>query len=186
MSLALAVGQRIRITDPEGQQVADLVAFCRRDLDEWFSGPRTMDYAGTLRITKGHVLYSNRSRAMLVIEEDTVGRHDLLFAPCSREMFEVQYGAGDHPNCLASLTEALRLYGVPMERIPTPFNIFMNVDIDSDTGAVTVRPPLSGAGSHIVLRAEMDLIVAVSACSAEKTNAGSLGPIEVEILGEGM
>lgn len=118
---------------------------------------------------------------MLVVEEDTVGRHDLLFAACSREMFEIQYEDADHPNCLHSLAHALLPHNVAVDRIPTPFNVFMNVEIDSESGAVSVLPPLSRSGSYLTLRAEMDLVAAVSACSAERTNAGTLGPIKIEI-----
>ncbi|UCE61166.1 MAG: urea carboxylase-associated family protein [Phycisphaerales bacterium] len=179
-AVTLSEGGELTVIDPLGKQVADLIAFRADDTEEWLSSGRTLDYAGALRITRGHTLFSNRSAPMLEIVSDDVGRHDFLFASCSREMFVRQYGVENHANCLDALTAALRSYSITADRIPTPFNIFMNVDIDPDTGALTIREPLSRPGSRIVFRAMLDLVVAVSACPAEKTNAGKPGPIVIE------
>ena len=177
----LSPGQELTIIDVAGGQVADLFCFARADDNEWLSNGRTFDYNGTLRLTQGHVLYSNRSRPMLRIIEDTVRRHDFLYAPCSVEMFRLQYGIEEpHPNCLDNLSRAVAVYGLSGERIVTPFNAFMNVEIDS-SGELAIEPPLSRAGDRIGFRAEMELIVAVSACSAEVCNGGSCTPIEIAI-----
>ena len=146
-SWLLRQDQQIRITDPMGKQVADLVAFAADDWTEWLSSGRTFDYNRTLRMTTGHTLYSDRSRPMLVIEEDTVGRHDFLFAACSREMFARQGADPEHANCLDALVAALADFSITADRIPTPFNVFMNVDIDAATGALTIRAPVSVPGS---------------------------------------
>lgn len=180
-AITLPEGDELTVIDPLGKQVADLIAFRANDIEEWLSSGRTLDYARTLRITEGHTLFSNRSAPMLEIVSDSVGHHDFLFAPCSREMFARQYGVENHPNCLDALAAALRSYFITSDRIPTPFNIFMNVDVDQDTGALKIREPLSKPGSRIVFRARMNLIVAVSACSAEATNAGELGPIVIAV-----
>jgi len=72
----LRAGQELRVIDIEGEQVADLIAFNRSDKSEWLSSGRSIDYANRIYLTKGDVLYSNRSRPMLTIIEDDVGRHD--------------------------------------------------------------------------------------------------------------
>jgi len=179
--LLLKTGQCLRVIDPEGEQVADLVAFAYLDLTEWLSNGRTFDYNGTIYLTQGHVLYSSRSRPMLTILADDVGRHDFLFAPCSQEMFQLQYGITDpHPNCLDNLAQALQADGVQSHMIPTPFNIFMNVEI-APNGALHIHPPRSRAGDSITLRAEMDLLVAVAACSAATCNSGRCKPVDLEV-----
>ncbi len=167
------------VVDPLGEQVADFMAFAMGDKREWLSSGRTIDYANTIFVSTGHALYSNRSRVMLRIEEDTVGRHDLLLTPCSRETFEIIYGhTGPHPSCLANIVEALRPYGVESDDVPTTLNLFMNVAVAGD-GTLTIGVPHSRAGGRIRLRAEMDLWVAVTACSAELSNNGSFKPIDV-------
>src|SRR5438270_11026765 len=138
----LSAGSLLRIIDVEGEQVADVAAF-GLDKEEWLSSGRTIDYNSTLRFTAGHVLYSNRSRPMLTIERDTVGRHDFLFAPCSPEMFAKLYGFGPgHPSCFENLAANLAAFGVPPDRIPTTFNAFMNTEI-SPEGEIKVIPPAS-------------------------------------------
>lgn len=172
----------LRVIDPEGQQVADLIAFAARDTGEWLSSGRTIDYGSTIYPSTGCTLYSNRSRPMLTVVEDMVGRHDFLLTPCSPEMFRILYNEqGHHPSCLENLVMSLTPFGIARDAIPTTFNIFMNV-IVRPSGAVEVMPPLSRAGDYIELRAEQDLIVGLTACSSEKSNNGSLKPIDYEII----
>ncbi len=178
----LAKGQRLRVIDPRGEQVADLVAFARDDKAEWLSSGRSLDYANTIYLTTGHVLYSNRSRPMFTILADDVGRHDFLLTPCSIETFRIIYDhKGDHPSCFGNLAENLAPFGIEPDSIPTTFNIFMNVDV-LPSGELKIGPPRSKAGESIELRAEMDLIVGLTACSAEMSNNYSFKPIEFEVL----
>ena len=177
----LGRGRMLKIIDPQGEQVSDLTAFAREDAREWLSSGRTIDYANTIYLTKGHTLYSNRSRPMFAIVEDTVGRHDFLLTPCSRDTFRLLYDFHDyHPSCFENLTRGLAPFGVAPDMIPTTFNVFMNVVV-LPTGELRIDPPPSRAGDHILLRAEIDLIVGVTACSAEKSNNFSFKPIDVEV-----
>jgi uncharacterized protein YcgI (DUF1989 family) len=177
----LGEGELLTVTDPEGMQVADLLAFNAADLEEVISSGRTLDYAETIRLTTGHALYSNRSRPMLTIVADTVGVHDFLLTPCSVETFRHFYpDQPEHRGCFGNLAAALEPYGVTPDAIPTAFNCFMNVPVAPD-GRLTVEPPLSKAGDHIVFRAEMDLIVGLTACSAYASNGGSFKPIAYRV-----
>jgi uncharacterized protein YcgI (DUF1989 family) len=174
-------GQTLRVIDPLGEQVADLIAFAHQDRAEWLSSGRTLDYNNTIYLTAGHALYSNRSRVMLTIVADTVGRHDFLYTPCSPETFSIIYKTeGHHPSCFENLAGGLRRFDIAPDSIPTTFNIFMNVDI-LPSGELTIGPPRSRAGDHIDFRAEMDLIIGLTACSAEMSNNYRFKPIEYEI-----
>ena len=178
----LRQGQCLRVTDLLGEQVADLVAFNRADLAEWLSSGRSIDYANTIYLTKGHVLYSNRSNPMFEIIQDDVGRHDFLLTPCSLETFRIIYhDASYRPSCFENLYKHLAPYGLSPDSIPTTFNIFMNVEIAAD-GQLTIGPPRSKAGESVTFRAEMDLVVGLTACSAEMSNNYSFKPIGYEIL----
>ncbi|MEY2551432.1 MAG: uncharacterized protein QOG12_1576 [Verrucomicrobiota bacterium] len=177
----LAKGQQMRVIDPEGEQVADFIAFNRADKSEWLSSGRSIDYANRIYLTKGDVLYSNRSRPMLTIAGDDVGRHDFLLTPCSPETFQIIYkNHAAHPSCFANLATHLAAFGIAPDSIPTTFNIFMNVEIDAN-GELKILPPRSKAGDSILLRAEMDLIVGLTACSAEMSNNYRFKPIGYEI-----
>ncbi|MEQ8345462.1 MAG: urea carboxylase-associated family protein [Sneathiellaceae bacterium] len=175
-------GQRLTVIDPQGEQVSDMVAYAAGDTAEAISSGRTLDYAGRLFLTTGDPLYSNRSRVMLQIEEDTVGRHDFLLTPCSADTFRIIYGHADpHRGCHGNLAAALAPWGIGPDRIPVAFNIFMHVDIDGDTGALTVLPPKSRAGDRTTFRAEMDLVIGLTACSAEQSNNYAFKPIHYRI-----
>lgn len=179
----LRQGQIVRIIDPRGEQVSDLTAFAKDDISEWLSSGRSIDYANTIYLTTDHVLYSNNSRPMFTIIDDRVGRHDFLLTPCSPETFKIIYNhQGHHPSCFGNLAQNLAPFGIAPNTIPTTFNIFMNVNI-LPNGELRIDPPSSKAGDYIELRAEMDLIVGVTACSAEMSNNYSFKPIDVEIYG---
>jgi uncharacterized protein YcgI (DUF1989 family) len=179
----------LRVMDPEGEQVSDVVAFTspgpgRADASEWLSSGRTIDYNNTIYQTTAHILYSNRSNPMFTILEDKVGRHDFLLTPCSPETFEILYEEheGYHSSCLENLTENLKRFGIRADDIPTTFNVFMNVEVLS-SGKIAIGAPLSKPGDFVDLRAERDLVVGVTACSAEKSNNHALKPIDLMVYG---
>lgn len=178
----LKKGQRLKVIDPTGQQVSDMVLFNADDVREKISSGKTLDFEETILITKGNHLWSNRSKKMMGILEDTNGRNDFLLAPCSPETFELMYDyKGYHPSCFENLYTHLKQYKIEPDDVPTAFNVFMNVQFAAD-GKLSVLPPLSKAGDYVLFEAEMDLIVALTACSAEDSNGGSFKPIHYEIL----
>lgn len=178
----LRAGEHLTVIDPRGEQVADLTAFWLDDVSEWLSGGRTIDYANRIYPRQGDVLYSNRSRPMLTIGSDTAGRHDFLLSPCSPEMFQRLYGIDEsRPSCFGNLERNLAPYGISANAIPTTLNLFMNVVPDAETGELTIGAPHSRAGDRVTLRAETDLVVGLTACSAEKSNNGSFKPIDFRV-----
>lgn len=181
-SFKLRAGDLLRVYDPMGEQVADLFAFADGDSACSLSSGRSIDYAGKIYLSSGDTLYANDSRAMFTIGADTVGRHDFLLTPCSQEMFEKLYHCQvHHPSCFENLCIAFAPHGVQPQQISTTFNIFMNVAVDAD-GVVRVLPPTSRPGDFIELRAEMDLVCGLTACSAEQSNNGSFKPIDFSIV----
>jgi uncharacterized protein YcgI (DUF1989 family) len=181
VAIELAKGQRLTVIDPEGCQVADLLAYGHEDIREVLSNGRTLDYEETIRITTGNRLWSNRSNVMLTLEADTVGCHDFLLTPCSIDTFLHFYPDKPvHRGCFGNLAEALAPYGVTEDAIPVAFNVFMNVPVAPD-GKISVEPPLSKAGDSLTLRAEMNLVIGLTACSAYASNGGSFKPIDYKV-----
>ena len=94
-------GQVLTVTDVEGVQVADLLAYNADDIREVVSNGRTFDYAESIQLTTGNVLHSNRSNRMLTtITEDTVGRHNFLLTPCNEATF--RYSTRTSPSIAAA------------------------------------------------------------------------------------
>lgn len=178
----LKAGETLKVIDPEGEQVSDMVLFNAVDIREKISSGKTLDFENTLLITKGHHLWSNRSRQMMEILEDTNGRNDFLLAPCSPETFQILYNDPEyHPSCFENLATNLAAFGVQPDDIPTAFNIFMNVQF-SPEGVLSVDPPLSKAGDYMLFKATMDLIVGLTACSAEQSNNYRFKPIQYQVI----
>jgi len=171
--LVLKRGEQLRVVDPEGGQSGDVMAFSL-DGRQRLSNGRTFDYGGKIYLSTGDVLWSDASEPLLTIVADDVGRHDFLYASCSREMFVKEYGLQDHANCTDNLRAGLRDVGVDAGPMQPAFNVFMNVDIDP-TGRLILQTPRSRAGDGIVFRAEQDLAIALSACPAILCNGGSKG-----------
>lgn len=182
-TVELGIGDELLIIDPEGQQVSDLVAFGCPDRGEYLSSGRSLDYASRLWLSTGDVLYSNRSRPMFTILEDTCGRHDFTLTPCSKDTFRIIYGEDEgRPGCEGNLAAVLAPYDIGVDRIPIAFNIFMHVVVDATTGQFRVQAPLSKAGDFLRLRAEMPLLVAMTACSAGQSNNFCFKPIDYQIV----
>jgi len=181
-AISLQRGQFLTVIDPEGEQVSDLVAFSADDHAEYISSGRSIDYASRLFLTTGDTLYSNRSRPMLRIIADEVGRHDFTLTPCSADTFRIIYG-DEHPHhgCQGNLERVLAPHGIGSDAIPIAFNVFMHVDVNGKTGEIRVLPPLSRAGDRIVFEAAMDLVVAMTACSAGQSNNFRYKPIDFEV-----
>lgn len=163
-------GQYVAVEDIDGGQVADFFAEALGQEEEFLSTGVTIDCNESLRLKVGDVLYTNRYRPMFEVVRDDVGEHDLLHPSCRTEMFDFFYRNGEgHPNCLDNLNRSLgRRYA-----ILHPLNVFMHTRINVD-GSIAVLAPLSRSGDQLVLRALMEVRVAVAACSVSESqcNAG--------------
>src|SRR5262252_9944961 len=177
-------GDQLRVVNTHGGQTGDLMAYTSDGMDRLSNG-RTFDYNGKIYLSTGDVLWSDRSEPMLTIVADDVGRHDFLYSPCSLEMYHIQYGVtGYHANCHDNLCAELRKLSIVPDPLPTAFNFFMNVEVQRD-GRLVFAPPRSRAGGSLVVRAEMDLDVALSSCPASTCNGGAQPrPLAFEILRE--
>lgn len=183
LGFRLMRGQVIRVTDVEGEQVADFVAYRADDRSERLDPSVTMDALHAMKVKPGDMIYSNKYKPMLTIMEDTVGQHDWINSACRPEMYEFLYNKRDHISCYANLNEALAPFEIPAPDQHYTFNLFMNTIIQP-SGQILVEKPLSKAGDYIELRAEMDLIVAISACPCSESlcNGYKCTPIRVDII----
>jgi uncharacterized protein YcgI (DUF1989 family) len=180
-AVRLSPGDVLRVTDIEGRQVADLVAFNAHDTAEHLSQGFTRANNDKAGLLVGDQLFSNLNSPMLTVVKDTVGVHDLLFPPCSRYLYEHVFGVHGKTGCREHLTDALEPFGIGFAQVTDPFNVFMNTAIDD--GRMAIYEPHSRAGDHVDLRAEMDLVVAVSSCAADVNacNGDALTPIGLAV-----
>ena len=167
-------GQHVKIVNTKGQQVVDTWAFNPEDLREFMSMEHSRVAIGRIIPGAGDVLVTNRRRPILTLVEDTSGGiHDTLFASCDRWRYELLGCAEYHDNCTDNLWAALKALGLEPPETPAPLNLFMNIPV-IDGNHVEIRPPVSTPGSYVSLRAEMDCILAFSACPQDMVPVNGL------------
>jgi uncharacterized protein YcgI (DUF1989 family) len=185
-AVRLDKGQRIKIINTKGQQVVDTWAFNAGNLREFMSMEHSRVAIDRIIPGVGDGLVTNRRRPILTLVEDTSGGiHDTLFAACDRWRYELLGCREHHDNCTDNLAAGLAALGLTPPEIPAPLNLFMNIPV-VDGNRVEVRPPVSTPGSYVTLRAEMNSILAFSACPQDMlpVNGLAMRPTEAhfEIL----
>ena len=157
-------GQIVKVINTHGQQVVDTWAFNRADLTEFMSMEHSRTALGRIMPLAGQAMVTNRRRPILAVVEDTSGGiHDTLLAACDRYRYELLGCEEYHDNCTDNLAAALAELNLVPSETPSPWNLFMNIPVESD-GTVSFQPPVSRPGDYVMLRAEMDCIIAFSAC----------------------
>ncbi len=157
-------GRRLKVINTHGQQVIDTWAFSQADVTEFMSMEHTRTATNRFLARVGDSMVTNRRRPILTLEEDTSpGIHDTLIAACDRYRYELLGVAGYHDNCTDNLVAAMAELDLAPPEIPSPWNLFMNIPVKPD-GSLSFEPAVSRPGDYVLLRAEMDCIVAFSAC----------------------
>jgi uncharacterized protein YcgI (DUF1989 family) len=171
----------LRIIDLEGQQVADTIAFNLNNFEEKSNAENTMLVNYTYNPTQGHVVYSDDCNPMFTILHDEVGRNYPGGAMCSEELNRLRYGVPGTRNCRDNLSMAVHPWGISKRQLPGAFTPFMNV-IHHPDGRAEISEPTSKPGDFIDLRAEMDLLVAISACPQERNPCNGWNPTSLRVL----
>ncbi len=173
-------GQSVKLINTHGSQVVDTWAFARHDLREFMSMEHTRTTLVKIMPATGDHLYSNRRRPVLTIKEDTTpGIHDTLMAACDDYRYGLLGCTEYHDNCTDNLAAAMYELGLSAPGTPSPFNIFMNIPW-TEEGELSFDPPASKPGDYLLLEAQMDLVVAFSACPQDilPVNGRQRTPVE--------
>jgi uncharacterized protein len=161
----VSAGQIITVINTHGEQVVDTWAFNHGDLGEFMSNEHTRAHSLHLIPRPGDVLRTNKRRPILTLIEDTSGGvHDTLIAACDRYRYAFLGVQDYHDNCTDNLFAGMAELGLVPAEVPSPLNLFMNIPWSADGGLSFAAPPRPIAGGYVRLRAEMDLVIAFSAC----------------------
>ena len=180
--LYMKAGQLLDIVDVEGQQVGDLVAWCRADPNEYLSPTHTVSCNASIKLGKGSQLFSNHRKPVFTIVRDDVERHDIVVPCCDRERYARDFGQPDHPHCLGNLMQARDLLREKFElHGEQAWNVFMHNRVTPE-GAVVTDAAAHPAGSTITLRAETDLVVLLSACPQDLTPCNAFKPTPMKLV----
>ena len=164
-------GQIQRVIMIDGPQVGDWTAFNALNLKENYDSSHSFvmnsaNGTGNIKAIKNFYSRPPHLNVMFTTISDTVGTHWVICgAKCTPQRYKAWNINGSHRSCFGNLVEVLAPHGVTPEDVPDVFNMFMNVEYDS-TGHYNIVPPVSGRGGYIDMQAEMDCLVALSACPA--------------------
>ena len=175
-------GQRVKVIAVQGKQIADLFAFVLGSRDESLSPGNTRGKVRSIYPVLGEPFYSNKRRPLMLLEEDTVGVHDLL-APACDYYFYKDLGFEDHPSCRGNLVSTLTRFGFEPDSLPDPHNLFQNTPVVDLDGRKEALESPAKAGDYVVLRALEDLLVIVTACSVDVgvVNGGNPTDLMLEV-----
>jgi uncharacterized protein YcgI (DUF1989 family) len=180
-AIAVRAGHYVRVVDLEGVQVGDLFAVANDDHDEYLSPSVTRLHNGTLFPAVGQCFFTNRDRPVLTFTMDhSPGIHDMLYASCNGNWYGGRGMGDDHPNCRDNYFAAARAAGIDHAIQPDPVNIFQNTRPAAD-GTLFVAVTISKPGDYVTLRAEIDCIVVLTACSSERIVGGKSTPMRLEV-----
>jgi uncharacterized protein YcgI (DUF1989 family) len=179
-------GQVLRITDVYGGQVADFCSWNRHDPAEHCDVIYTTLNAERWKLGEGDVLYSRDMNPMWTIVADTYGTHYSGGNFCSGPLLRTFEGNPDATRgCREALEEAIAEHGLsPLHlSVAACFNVFMHVPYRED-GSMTIERTVTLPGDHIDLRAEMDILWAVSVCPGGKPHGDGDGALRFSIVDE--
>jgi uncharacterized protein YcgI (DUF1989 family) len=176
----VAKGQFVKVINTHGEQVVDTWAFNAEDLAEFMSMEHSRSQILKVIPKIGDIMRTNKRRPILTFLEDTSGGiHDLLVSACDRYRYEGLGCKEYHDNCTDNLHAGMGELGLKAPETPSPLNLFMNIPVHAD-GSLSFDPPVSTPGSYVVLRAEMDLIIAFSACPQDMLPINGVGLMPTE------
>lgn len=171
-------GEIVQISTLQGKQVADFVAVALNDPNEVSSTAHTRSQNSSIMLQTGMGIYSNLRNKMFDLVEDTVGRHDILFAACDPRRYSSDYGIEGHANCREALASALGPHGIRFETVPDPVNWFMNVGI-LQRGELELRESIAERNDFVLLLAQMDVAIGVSACPQDQNDINGGKPTDI-------
>jgi uncharacterized protein YcgI (DUF1989 family) len=183
-AIPVSAGRHFTVVNVRGGQVGDLFAFNADDPAEYLSAAHTRAHNWRLFPAIGQSFVTNRRRPVLTLLEDTGnGGHDILVPACDPERYRL-LGAARHRSCTENLDTALADHEIALSAVPQPVNLFMPVPVASDATLTLAESP-AAAGDRVRFRAELDVLLVVSACPQDLVplNAGGLSELHVEVGG---
>ena len=161
--------QKVKVINTHGTQVVDCWALNAEDMREYMSMEHCRVDLERYKPRTGDTMVTNKRRPIIKILEDTrEGAHDTLLAACDRYRYEKLGCKEYHRNCTDNFWEAMVALNLKPIELPSPFNLWQNTPVEAD-GSIRPHPPESKKGDYITFRAEMNMVICLSACPQDIT-----------------
>ncbi len=162
-STALKRGEALRLATPDGPAAVALVAWALPDTSERLNYADTVKIQWTAALGRGRVLFSDMGRVMLSIIDDTCGAHDAVAGGSTPGSVRALGGNAPRRNTRDNFLLAAGKHGLSRRDVPPCVSFFAPVVTDQ-AGRLVWAGERRQAGDAVDLRAEMDLLVALSNC----------------------
>jgi uncharacterized protein YcgI (DUF1989 family) len=181
-SWTVGAGQEVRIVAVEGAQAADVIAWSAADPRESLSSWLTRHMSGNFGRASKVYTKLPAARLMFTVLTDRPGLLWLSPGRCNRLKYAgAPYFQPDHANCQDILAATIEPFGMSAYDVPEVLNVFMNPELHED-GTYRFLPSPVEPGDFFAMRAEMDVVMAVSACPDDSPyNAGRPKPLRIEV-----
>lgn len=175
-------GQRLKITDLEGQQAVDFLCYNNHDRSDRYSATNTVKVQGNVYVGLGSILYSDSGIPLLEVVEDTIGRHDTVYGCCSNPNNMLRYGVETTESCYTNFEAELAKLEMGKDAIVPNVNWFMSVPVLED-GSAGVDNVVQQPNSYVTLLAKTDTLAVLSNCPQmhNPCNGYNPTPVKVEI-----
>jgi len=177
----IKTGDKLVITDLEGQQAVDFLCYDANNPSDRYSATNTVKVQGNVYIGLHTVLYSDNGTALMTVIEDTVGQHDTIYGCCSIPNNLLRYGVETTETCYSNFESALVARGLGREAIVANVNWFMSVPILDDGSAGVANAELK-PNSHVSLRAETDILAVLSNCPQMHNPCNGYDPSPIKVM----
>lgn len=182
----LAAGEFVQIIDVEGQQCSDFMALNARALDNGIE--RSIDSTVTRSMIRGAYpipglfdkFYDQDLRPLLMLKQDTVGRHDTFAYACTARGYE-ERGFFGHLNCSDNISHAYKPYGIERRQAWPAINFFFNSWIDHGDNLIQTDEAWSRPGDYVAMEALTDLVAVSTACPDDVDPINGWNPTDVHV-----
>ena len=163
-------GTALRFTDIEGGANVAALFWNFEEKNERYSMPDTLKAQHTAFLTRGHCGFSDMGRVLFSVLEDTAGWHDTVCGVMDDALMQERFGTKrfqEHRNAMQrsgrdGLLKEMGRWGMGKRDLHANVNLFSKVTADIDGNLLFVAGRL--AGTHVDLRFDMDVLVALSTC----------------------
>lgn len=175
----IKAGETLRIVNDDGRASVAALFWNARDPSERFNPGDTVKVQWTARIAGGRLLLSDMGRVMAAITGDTCGFHDCLTGASTPGSNARKYGGTFHRNAHDNFVLAAGKHGLGLRDVGPGISFFAPVVTDGNGKLLWQENRKSG--QYVDLRAEMDMIVALSNCPhpLDPETAGPSVPISL-------
>ena len=156
-------GRTLRIVNEHATPGISALFWNADEPSERYNPADTVKLQWTARIGKGKILLSDMGRVLASVTGDTCGHHDCIAGGSTPESNARNYGAANLRNTRDNFLLAASKHGLSPRDVGPCVTFFAPVTTD-EKGRFVWREDGLLSGQYIDLRAEMNLIVALSNC----------------------